>query len=199
MGDRNAWEDSPFRLDGKVSLVTGGYRGLGLGMAEGLARAGSRVVLLGRSAEPLLAAAEKLAKETGTEVAPLAGDVSDTAGVDDLVNRAVGVFGQLDVLVNAAGTQVRKPFLEISPAEFDRVLAALTSTSSWPKIPTARSTRSPSPAVSLTSPASGTTSAPVSLASFWAAAPSGSLLRPSSTTWLPARARPSAIPSPRPR
>lgn len=123
MGDRNAWKDSPFCLDGRVSLVTGGYRGLGLGMAEGLARAGSRVVLLGRSAAPLRAAAEKLAAETGVEVAPLAGDVSDTAGLGDLVARAAGIFGQIDVLVNAAGTQVRKPFLEITPAEFDRVLA----------------------------------------------------------------------------
>ena len=123
MDVRDAQENSPFSLNGKVSLVTGGYRGLGMGMAEGLARAGSRLVLVGRSEAPLRLAAEELGKETGVEVAPLVGDVSRTAALAELVERAGGIFGKLDVLVNAAGTQVRKPFLEMSPEEYDRVLA----------------------------------------------------------------------------
>lgn len=115
--------DNPFGLAGKVSLVTGGSRGLGLGMAEGLARAGSRLVLVSRSEAELKRAAEELAAETGAEVAGLAWDVSEVSSLPGLVDRVAAIFGRLDVLVNNAGAQVRKPFLDITPEEYDLVLA----------------------------------------------------------------------------
>ena len=113
---------NPFSLAGKTSLVTGGSRGLGLAVAEGLAKAGSRIILVSRSLEPLQTASEKLAEETGAEVKAVAWDVSRTDSLGELVERAVAVFGRLDVLVNNAGAQVRKPFLEIIPDEYDHVL-----------------------------------------------------------------------------
>ena len=116
-------KENPFCLSGKVSMVTGGSRGLGLGMAEGLARAGSNVIIVSRNATDIKRASEQLTAGTGAEVAPLAWDVSDTGSLSGLVDRAVAIFGRIDVLVNNAGAQVRRPFLEITPAEYDLVLA----------------------------------------------------------------------------
>jgi NAD(P)-dependent dehydrogenase (short-subunit alcohol dehydrogenase family) len=113
---------NPFSLAGKTSMVTGGSRGLGLGMAEGLARAGSRVILVSRSPEPLEAAAAGLAEQTGARVAALPWDVSRIDSLAALVEHAAAVFGGLDILVNNAGAQVRKPFLEVTPDEYDQVL-----------------------------------------------------------------------------
>lgn len=115
-------ETTLFSLSGKTSLVTGGSRGLGLAMAEGLAKAGSRIILISRSLAPLEAAAKKLREETGVEVEAIAWDVSRIDSLGELVERAAAVFGRLDVLVNNAGAQVRKPFLEITADEYDRVL-----------------------------------------------------------------------------
>ena len=115
-------EDHPFSLAGKVSLVTGGSRGLGLGLAQGLAQAGSRLVLVSRGAEQLRQAAADLTAETGAEVAALPWDVREVDSLGELVTRAAAFFGRLDVLVNNAGVQVRKPFLDITPAEYDFVI-----------------------------------------------------------------------------
>lgn len=113
---------NPFSLDGKISLVTGGSRGLGFAMAEGLAKAGSRLILVSRSLESLQVAAAKLTEENGVQVAALSWDVSGIGSLAELVDRAAAIFGSLDVLVNNAGAQVRKPFLEITPDEYDQVL-----------------------------------------------------------------------------
>jgi NAD(P)-dependent dehydrogenase (short-subunit alcohol dehydrogenase family) len=64
-----------FSLSGKVSMVTGGARGLGLGMSAGLARAGSRVVIVGRDKEHLAESAAYLRSETGTEISFVPWDV----------------------------------------------------------------------------------------------------------------------------
>ena len=110
-----------FRLDGKVSLVTGASRGIGLAMAEGLAGAGSDIVVVGREIETLTPVAEQIAGETGRNVLPIQADVSNLTEIDALVAQTVETFGRLDVLVNNAGVNIRNPALEFTEADWDFV------------------------------------------------------------------------------
>ena len=89
-----------FQLDGKVSLVTGASRGIGLAMAEGLAGAGSDLVIVGRKIETLTPIAERIANETDRKILPIQADVSNLSEIDALVAQTVETFGRLDVLVN---------------------------------------------------------------------------------------------------
>jgi NAD(P)-dependent dehydrogenase (short-subunit alcohol dehydrogenase family) len=111
-----------FRLDGRVALVTGGSRGLGLVMAEALASAGASVVVSARFAESVAKAADELAKTTGAKTLGLAADVSKRADVEAMVARTIDTFGQLDILVNNAGINIRRPIEELQEEEWDQVL-----------------------------------------------------------------------------
>jgi NAD(P)-dependent dehydrogenase (short-subunit alcohol dehydrogenase family) len=92
----------PLDLTGHVALVTGGNSGVGLGMAEGLARAGADVCIWGRNAERNSAAAERLAQH-GHRVAAHEVDISDENGVVNAMTRVVDEFGRLDsCFANAA-------------------------------------------------------------------------------------------------
>ncbi len=115
--------DRLFSLDGKVSLVTGGGRGLGLGMARALAGAGSDLVLVSRTEEQLAEAARAIASETGRRVKTVAADVSRLEELDRIVDAALEAFPAIHVLVNNAGINVRKPFFEVTPEEFERVVS----------------------------------------------------------------------------
>lgn len=112
-----------FSLAGKVTLISGGGRGLGLGMARGLAQAGSDLVLIGRTQAQLEEARESLVKETGRKVLALAADVSKPQELDRVVERTLAELGAIHVLVNNAGINVRKPFVQITPEEYDSVMA----------------------------------------------------------------------------
>jgi gluconate 5-dehydrogenase len=102
-----------FDLTGRTALVTGSTRGLGRAIAQGLADAGARVAVNGRSAE----AAEAVAREfSGAIAAPF--DVTDEASVAQGVARV----GAVDVLVNNVGVTLRKPLLEWSLEEWNRIL-----------------------------------------------------------------------------
>jgi len=114
---------SRFSLQGKVSLVTGGGRGLGQGIAQALAESGSDLVIAARSEEQLAQTAADISSQTGVRVETVVTDLAAPGAPDALVDEALGRFGRLDVLVNNAGMNVRKPFLEITPEEYDRVLA----------------------------------------------------------------------------
>lgn len=102
---------------GQVAIVTGGSAGLGLAIADALARAGSAVVLAGRSAERCRQAAARLTAETGAPVLGHACDVTDEAAVARLVDRALSAHGRLDVLVTSAGIQARGTIDELSVAD----------------------------------------------------------------------------------
>lgn len=107
-------------LTGRVCLVTGGGRGIGAASARALARAGATVVLSSRDRERLeLAAAEIVGAGGRAEVLPcdLSGE-SAAALVDETVER----HGRLDVLVHAAGNQIRKPTAEFTLADWDAVM-----------------------------------------------------------------------------
>ncbi|SFP62418.1 2-deoxy-D-gluconate 3-dehydrogenase [Variovorax sp. PDC80] len=110
-----------FDLGGKVALVTGGNGGLGLGMAQGLAQAGARVVIAARNPEKSAAAVETL-KALGSDSFAVAIDVADEASVQQAVDDVAARCGRLDILVNNAGTTVRKPVDQLTLDEWNLVL-----------------------------------------------------------------------------
>ncbi|MGO1974802.1 MAG: SDR family oxidoreductase [Propionibacteriaceae bacterium] len=110
-----------FRLDGKVSAVTGANRGIGRSLALSLAQAGSNLALLVRdpaSCDEVLAELEP----TGVRVEVVRIDVTDPTGVDAAAAEVVGRFGAVDVLINNAGTCIHRPALEVTPEEFRQVM-----------------------------------------------------------------------------
>ncbi len=111
-----------FRLDGRVALVTGASRGLGLAMAEALAMQGAHVLLNGRDPATLEGEVERLRGQGhSVEAAPF--DVADAPATQAAMARIAGVHGRLDILVNNAGMQHRVPVTEWTDADFERVIA----------------------------------------------------------------------------
>ncbi len=104
-----------FDLRGKVALVTGGSRGLGLQMAQALGEAGARVAITARKPPELQEAAAQLGK-AGVEVLTIAGDLSKFDTIPGMVDQVASRFGTVDVLVNNAGTTWGAP-AEDYPAE----------------------------------------------------------------------------------
>ncbi len=106
-----------FTLTGKIILVTGAGRGLGFEIAKALAGAGGHVILNGRDAERLAAAASRIAAEVGgsAEIAPF--DIADSTALQSAFQSIATKHGRLDVLVNNVGARNRKPLLEFSDAE----------------------------------------------------------------------------------
>ena len=111
-----------FDLTGKVALISGGSRGLGRGFAAALASCGADLALVARGAEELRAAQEEISAEYGVDVLALQADVTVGEQVEAAVEQTVARFGRLDVLINNAGLNIRKPALELSAAEFAQVL-----------------------------------------------------------------------------
>ncbi len=109
-----------FSLAGKVALVTGASRGIGQALAMGLAEAGADMAMVARSQEALSETAS-LARGLGRRALPLPADVSDLSSIPGIVSRVMEEYGRIDILVNAAGTQARKPSLELTEEDWDRV------------------------------------------------------------------------------
>jgi len=110
-----------FDLTHKVAIVTGGNGGIGLGMARGLASHGAAIVVAGRNADKSARAVKEL-QGLGAKASSIAVDVKDEASVKAMVADTVGRYGRLDVLVNNAGINVRKPPHELSLAEWREVM-----------------------------------------------------------------------------
>jgi 3-oxoacyl-[acyl-carrier protein] reductase len=108
-------------LTGKVALITGSSRGIGLETALTLAEEGCRLLLCGRQPEPLAAAADAV-RARGADVHTLAIDVTDAAAPQALLGAAQERWGRLDVLVNNVGGNRRKPFLDTSEEDWEVVL-----------------------------------------------------------------------------
>lgn len=111
-----------FSLDGRVALVTGAARGLGLGIAQKLAERGAEVILNDLSEESLKAAVDTLGP-TGARCRLVAADISEPEDVDRLISEAQADRGSLDILVNNAGVQVVKPLVDHTIEEWDWVLS----------------------------------------------------------------------------
>lgn len=110
-------------LEGKSALITGSSTGIGAAVAVAFARAGMKVAVHYNTGK---ASAEKVAAEVeaaGGEAILLAGDVRRSAACADLIRSAVKAFGRLDVLVNNAGSVVRRvPFAEATEADYDEIM-----------------------------------------------------------------------------
>ena len=91
-----------FELGGRVALVTGGSRGLGLQMAEALGQMGARVAITARKADELAEAASHL-RGLGIEATTIVGDLQHADAVPNIVDAALATYGQIDILVNNAG------------------------------------------------------------------------------------------------
>lgn len=109
---------SRFRVDGRVALVTGAGRGLGRSIALALAQAGAELWLVARTHEEVEQAAAEI-RSAGGRAHAAACDVTDAAAV----RRAVSAIPALDILVNNAGMNIPEPFVEVSEAHLDQVLA----------------------------------------------------------------------------
>jgi len=91
-----------FSLEGRVALVTGGSRGLGQEMAEGLAEAGASLMLCARRAEWLSPAVESMRRQ-GFRAEGALGDVAKADDVERIVEQTIATYGKVDILVNNAG------------------------------------------------------------------------------------------------
>ncbi|MDZ7760360.1 MAG: glucose 1-dehydrogenase [Desulfovermiculus sp.] len=111
-----------FSLKDKVSLVTGGGRGIGLGIAKALAGAGSDLFMVARTENQLQEAADTITKEFGRQVEIMAADLTQVGLFPEIIQRVFSRFGRMDVFVNNAGSNIRKPFLEVNEDDFQQVI-----------------------------------------------------------------------------
>ncbi|MGB7836752.1 MAG: SDR family NAD(P)-dependent oxidoreductase, partial [Terrimicrobiaceae bacterium] len=110
-----------FSLKNKVSIMTGGARGLGKAMAESLAQAGSDIVIVDLDLEAALETANALATE-GVRTLALKVDVTNPADVDQMVDGVVNQFGRIDVLFNNAGIAQWVNAEEMSLEDWKRIM-----------------------------------------------------------------------------
>jgi NAD(P)-dependent dehydrogenase (short-subunit alcohol dehydrogenase family) len=110
-----------FDLTGRAAIITGGSKGLGAAMAEGLASAGANVLLVSRNLDEAQAAADEIASGYGVKTAAIQADVSNPEDVDVMVAKAIEEFGRIDILFNNAGINIRGPIDELSYEEFQKV------------------------------------------------------------------------------
>jgi gluconate 5-dehydrogenase len=113
---------SRFTIDGKLAMVTGGSRGIGLSTARALGESGARIILVARSTEALhRAQADLLATNINAVSSPC--DLRDIDGISNWFSTCVAQFGQPDILVNAAGIQRRGLATELSLSDWNDVQA----------------------------------------------------------------------------
>lgn len=111
-----------FDLKGKVVLVTGGSKGLGLAMARGFAEAGADVIITSRHADELEKAIPQIIDGTGTQAKWFVVDMTDRNNIAPLAKSALAAFGKVDILVNNAGSNVPEHVEAMSDEKWDQIL-----------------------------------------------------------------------------
>jgi NAD(P)-dependent dehydrogenase (short-subunit alcohol dehydrogenase family) len=112
-----------FSLKGKKALVTGGGRGLGEQIAHALAEAGADVIVCSRRVDACAEVAREIQERTGQQAHALAVDVADPASVNQAVEQALQLFGQIDILVNNAGISWGASLFDMPLEKWNQVLA----------------------------------------------------------------------------
>lgn len=110
-----------FDLTNKTAIVTGGSKGLGLAMAEGLASAGANLVIISRNEKEAQAAAEKIIAEYKTKAIAISATVTSEEEIQKAVETTIKEFGFIDILINNAGINIRGPIDELSYEDFKKV------------------------------------------------------------------------------
>ena len=110
-----------FKLGGRVALITGCIRGLGFAMAKALAEAGASVVVTSRQEDKAMKSATTLADITGQCTMGIAVDITDATQIESMIQTVVKEFGRIDILINNAGINIRKPVEEFDEASRDLV------------------------------------------------------------------------------
>ncbi len=111
-----------FKLTDRVAIITGGSKGLGFAMAEGLASAGARVALVNRNQKEGEEAATRIANEYGTDCLAISADVRDEKAMAEMARQVQGTWGQIDILINNAGINVRGAIDVLAQSEFQNVM-----------------------------------------------------------------------------
>ncbi len=107
-----------FSLEGKLALITGGGSGIGFDIARCMVAAGATVVITGRREQPLQEATQTLGERAHYRV----NDVTERPLLDGLVADIEAAYGPIDILVNNAGINMKKPALEVTDEDFDRIV-----------------------------------------------------------------------------
>ncbi|MFH1882728.1 MAG: SDR family oxidoreductase [Planctomycetota bacterium] len=115
-------ESKYFDLSGKTALVTGGSRGIGLAVAQGLAEYGADVAIVARTKEQLEAAGRQIQDDTGKKVWTFPFDIKNIKGIEGLFENIVSETKGVDILVNCAGTTVRGPSEEVDLKTWNQVI-----------------------------------------------------------------------------
>lgn len=110
-----------YKFTGKVVIVTGASSGIGLAISREFAKAGSRVAMVARSEERLAELAEKI-NTNGGEAFPITADVTDELQCRLMVEKCIGRFGGLDILINNAGISMRADFIDTDISVLRRVM-----------------------------------------------------------------------------
>ena len=112
-----------FRLDGRVAIVTGATKGLGRAMAEGLAEAGAQIAVVSRHGDEAQEVSVEVQGRTGQTCRGYGCDVTSAGQVESLVEKVLVDFGQIDILINNAGINIRGAIGDLTLEEFEQVQA----------------------------------------------------------------------------
>src|SRR5919198_2344986 len=110
-------------MHGKAVIVTGGARGIGRGIVSALAQAGASVAIADLRADVAEQTASEIGKDTGGQVVAIRTDVTNLAEVRQTTERVLQTFGKIDALINNAGWDELKPFLQTTPELWDKIIA----------------------------------------------------------------------------
>mgnify|MGYP000179700729 CR=1 FL=1 len=117
-----AMEDFNFNIEGKVCIITGAGRGLGREISMRFAQSGCRTAILSRTSTELESLAAEMEK-IGSEALAFKADVTDSGEVRKVVDSVVNEYGTVDILVNNAAVNIRKPLIEYSDEEWHSILS----------------------------------------------------------------------------